>query len=144
MNILKSFFFLSLITFALSSCQNKEEVEVTPEVQEFMVTATSTTSSIELSWQNVEAVTWYVVNYGQSTADKSLSTSFQNPNTDEMTYTINGLMPNTEYEIFIEGTSDVNGVNMVAKSRSMKVSTERMTTTTPETETTTIKLTSGM
>lgn len=131
----------------MTSCQNKEEAEVTPEVQmqEFIISATQTSNTIELSWQNVEGVSWYHLNYGKSTTDKSLSTSFPNSNMADMTYMLSGLTPNTEYEISLDGTTLSTGGDMVAKSNTIKVTTSRMTTTTPdEVESTSVHKTDGM
>ena len=100
-------------------------------MQEFNINATATTNTINLTWENVDGVSWYQTSFGQAAEDKSLSNSFQNPNTEDVSYVLTGLTSDTTYEIFIEGTTQADGGNTVARSRTITVTTSSVITTTP-------------
>lgn len=103
-----------------TSCSNEESQ---PEFKNIELSSIASNNYIFLSWKPVEGVSWYQVYIAESGQPLVQVTNYQDLVNDPLSYEIEGLKANTNYEIKIEGTDYASGGKIIAsKTRNITTS----------------------
>lgn len=115
-NSIKLFIFLFGAFLSLNSCTDSNSTEPEADLPDIAVTATQTSTSIELSWSPVEGCSWYHIYIAKQGETLDEIATYQNLYDDPITYEITDLSADTSYDLKLEGTDYASGGKLIAST----------------------------
>ena len=96
----------ALILLSVFACSIEESIEDAIPAQPMALNATATSDvAVELSWAPVEEASWYKIFYAVEGETLEVEANYQDLQNNPITYTIDGLTAETNYEFTIEATA---------------------------------------